>query len=325
MKKVSSASTVLSLLPTLITSCTLSLSLSLALAMNSTIGACEMLGGIRRTAVIGRYGGGDGMAMARVLLAHSLPLVSAPMHDLDRGVRLRERDGELAIEVSASFQSSVWHGVTAAHAAWKSVQPDRRVASLPEDLPAAGLEDFQPSASLVVSSIDLDLACGDHLNLFTHGWLLAEELEKAEACGEPRQGISRDVLAGFVGSDGLAPTRDAIASLPFTSNDRAASPDGIVELRTGDQHAHLVVEELDIDGFIVPLSDWHLGSDMLQVRSTAPLAIPRRHNQLIDRCATHDSTAPSVLSESSRFGSRGGGRSAHTSVAAGGVRGTRTR
>jgi hypothetical protein len=248
----------------------------------NSIATCEKLGGIPCAAVVGSYGGGDSMRMGSVLLATPIASRSTSNDDssgtnqcaLIRVVKSQQpssgsSEQHLHLVIGHAFGQQVMVLIGQLHNNWLAMPACDRVAQLPESLHhMTSIDQLALDTALVICSIDSDMTSSAanpamHLNVFAQGWLFDEELQH----DQERQGIKRDALIGMWSADGLQATADPTCAI------------GSDTLNIADQHAHRVVEHLELDGFVIPLEDWHLGSDMAQVVSALP---PRmRHSSQV--------------------------------------------
>uniref|UniRef100_A0A7S4RI95 Uncharacterized protein n=1 Tax=Alexandrium monilatum TaxID=311494 RepID=A0A7S4RI95_9DINO len=217
------------------------------------VGTAAGLGGATPKGLyLASYGGGDAIRVHPAVVS-----------------LLLRREGQHGHQPLWLNPAEVHAAAVQAHACVLAVPEEDRVPRVPAALPAAlawssqllvlsagaerggeqGIRAWrQPGTEVCV--LDCDPAGAEGAvtcNLMAQGWLSDDELQ-----AEQRQGISRWPLVGIFSPVGLEP--------PEPSGDPANAGFG-GSLAPTDQHAHLVVESLELDGHHVELADWHVGGD----------------------------------------------------------------
>jgi len=194
------------------------------------VGTAAGLGGATPKGLyLASYGGGDAIRVHPAVVS-----------------LLLRREGQHGHQPLWLNPAEVHAAAVQAHACVLAVPEEDRVPRVPAALPAA----LAWSSQLLVCVLDCDPAGAEGAvtcNLMAQGWLSDDELQ-----AEQRQGISRWPLVGIFSPVGLEP--------PEPSGDPANAGFG-GSLAPTDQHAHLVVESLELDGHHVELADWHVGGD----------------------------------------------------------------
>eukprot|EP00418_Pyrodinium_bahamense_P025246 CAMPEP_0179148656 /NCGR_PEP_ID=MMETSP0796-20121207/71958_1 /TAXON_ID=73915 /ORGANISM="Pyrodinium bahamense, Strain pbaha01" /LENGTH=260 /DNA_ID=CAMNT_0020849405 /DNA_START=9 /DNA_END=788 /DNA_ORIENTATION=+ len=203
-------------------------------------GAAPGLGGATPAGLyLASYGGGDALRLHPIALSLFLTNEGHGAHRplwLDPG------------EVYAAAKE--------AHAQILAIPEDERVPQVPASAPGP---EFTWTSQLLVCTLGRDVpASGTAVtcNLMAQGWLFGEEMRG----GHQQKGISRWPLVGVLQGVGLAPPGGG-----GTDWHEPADAGFGGALVASDQHAHLVVERLELGDHEVELADWHVGGDTSRV------------------------------------------------------------
>ncbi|MDP2439165.1 MAG: hypothetical protein Q8P67_25740 [archaeon] len=210
---------------------------------------CEKLSSLE-TQTIGTYGGGDALSMAPVACArrYGMSWTSAEGPN-------EPREGAGEVRLAVAFREQICGELNATYARLADTPPEDQLYPLPPQPLRA--EDLRFSFSLVFSGASPSWEpSGAELhshNVFAQAWLFSAELDH-----EPeRLGISRWPLCGLFHSFNVKVDPASCQSI------------GLHAFTPADQHCHYVEDLLEIDGELLELNDWHVGSDTARFRIVA--------------------------------------------------------
>lgn len=206
----------------------------------------ERLSDTPRGVYMARYGGGDAFQTCTTAASLWLP---APA---------RAAGTQQAMYCGAATDA-VWDAVLSAHSAVMAIPEQDRVPQLPASLPAAPALQWSHQVyicSLPQSSAPVPVHV---INAMAQGWLFEHELGQ----DHDRQGISRYPLIGVWGETDFVPPPLSTGGHTHTVDVADAGFGGT--MAPADQHIHLVKEVVDLGGYSMDLSDWHVGADMARI------------------------------------------------------------
>jgi hypothetical protein len=149
-------------------------------------------------------------------------------------------------EFPPNFIKNVIADAKVAFEKWTKLPSVQDVTRYPPQFP----ENFEVAHSLCVFRPD-DPASPQ--TLFFQGWMFDGEVQ------EGRMGISRYPLIGCYNPTGFVSLGE------FSSGSELSEFCPLSFVSPADQHAHLVEEVLELDGFSMTLRDWHFGGPMAKL------------------------------------------------------------